>query len=109
MYSEGGKDSSHLDGGPNSVEFQVFWGGVMIFDTTNPPTSYTQFQVFNLSASSSSTQLRFVFVNDPSFFHFDDVVAGITANGVPETLSTLWLALPTLAMVAFLQLRRRHA
>ena len=81
----------------------------MIFDTTNPPSSYQQFSFLNLTATGTSTQLMFVFQNDPSFFHLDDVVAGITATGVPEAMSTLWLALPTLAMIAFLQLRRKIA
>ena len=107
MYGENG--SGNLDGSINTVEFQVFWNGVMIFDTTNPPTSYQQFSFLNLTATGTSTQLRFVFQNDPSFFHLDDVVAGITATTVPDAMSTLWLALPTLAMIAFLQLRRKIA
>jgi len=108
MYGE--NDSGGLDGsGFGSVQFQVFWNGVMIFDTTNPPGSYQQFSFINLTATGTSTQLKFVFENDPSFFHLDDVVAGITATTVPDAMSTLWLALPTLAMIAFLQLRRKIA
>jgi hypothetical protein len=105
MYGEeGGKGFTD---GFGTVNFKVFWNGVMIFDTTTPPSSYTQFSFFNLTATGPSTELKFVFQNDPSFFHFDDVVAGITA--VPETLSTLWLALPTLVMIGFLRLRRKTA
>jgi len=97
-----------IDGGSSNVMFQVFWNGAMIFDNSGTST-YQQFQFFNLAVTSASTQLKFVFLNDPGFFHFDDVVAGITATTVPEGLSTLWLALPTLAMIGFLQLRRRIA
>ena len=107
MYGE--NDSGSHDGSFNSVQFQVFWNGVMIFDTTNPPSSYQQFSFVNLAATGTSTELKFVFQNDPSFFHLDDVVAGITATGVPEAMSTLWLALPTLAMIGFVQLRRKIA
>jgi hypothetical protein len=106
MYNDGSKGI--VDGGSSNVMFQVFWNGTMIFDNSGTST-YQQFQFFNLAVTSTSTQLKFVFLNDPGFFHFDDVVAGITATGVPEAMSTLWLALPTLAMIGFLQLRRRIA
>ncbi len=106
MYGENeGASMSPL--GFGTVQFQVFWNGVMIFDTTNPPSSYQQFSFLNLTATGTSTQLMFVFQNDPSFFHLDDVVAGISQ--VPEMFSTLWLALPALAMIGFVQLRRRIA
>lgn len=107
MYGENGSES--LDGGFGSVEFQAFWNGAMIFDTTNPPTSYQQFSFLNLTATATSTELKFVFENDPSFFHLDDVVAGLSGSSVPETLSTIWLALPVVGMFAFLQLRRKTA
>ena len=107
MYGENGSES--FDGSFGSVQFQVFWNGVMIFDTTSPPASYQQFSFINLAATGTSTELKFVFENDPSFFHLDDVVAGITATTVPEAMSTLWLALPALAMLGFVQLRRRIA
>ena len=105
MYGEAGGEG--FTNGFGTVSFKVFWNGVMIFDTTTPPGSYTQFSFFNLTATGPSTELKFVFQNDPSFFHFDDVVAGITA--VPETLSTLWLALPVVGMFVLLQLRRKIA
>ena len=98
------------DGSFGTVQFQVFWNGVMIFKyQTTPPSSYQQFSFINLTATGTSTELKFVFENDPSFFHLDDVVAGITATTVPDAMSTLWLALPALAMIAFLQLRRKIA
>src|SRR3954468_401464 len=107
MYKDISKSKS--DNGFSNVSFQVFWNGAMIFDTNSGPSSYQQFQFMNLAVTSGSTQLKFVFLNDPGFFHFDDIVAGITATSVPEAMSTLWLVLPTLAMIGFLQLRRRIA
>jgi hypothetical protein len=107
FFMFGGGEGEMLDGGFGGIEFQVFWGGTMIFDTNSPPSSYQQFQFFNLTASGPTTQLKFVFQNDPSFFHLDDVVAGISA--VPEALSTMWLAVPVIGMIGFLQLRRRTA
>jgi hypothetical protein len=107
FMNSGGGDSESVNGGFGTVFFQVFWGGVMIFDTSAPPSSYQQFQFFNLTASGPTTELKFVFQNDPSFFHLDDVVAGVSA--VPEALSTLWLALPAFGMIGFVQLRRNVA
>ena len=107
FFMFGGGEGSELPGGFGGIFFQVFWGGVMIFDTSTPPVSYQQFQFFNLTASGPTTELKFVFQNDPSFFHLDDVVAGISA--VPEALSTLWLALPVIGMLGFVQLRRKMA
>jgi hypothetical protein len=107
LFSGGESESASLTNQLSDVEFQVFWNGVKIFDTTSPPSSYQQFQFFNLTATGTSTELKFVFRNDPSFFHLDDVVAGLSA--VPETFSTLWLMLPLVGMIGFLQLRRKNA
>jgi hypothetical protein len=110
LNGNGGSEGTSLpNGGFGGVEFQVFWNGAMIFDTTNPPSSYQQFQFFNLTATGPSTELKFVFQNDPSFFHLDDVVAGLSAATVPEAFSTLWLALPVIGMIGFLRLRRKSA
>ena len=88
--------------------FQVFWNGVMIFDTTNPPGSYTQFN-FSVVAIGSDV-LQFAFQNDPSFFYLDDVsVEQAQGNSVAETFSTLWLALPLIGMVGLSRLRRKAA
>ena len=90
------------------IFFQVFWNGVMIFDTTNPPPDYQQF-AFSVEAAGSSTELRFVFQHDPAYFHLDDVVVlAAQGAGVPETFSTLWLALPMIGIVAFSRLRRKE-
>lgn len=96
-------------GGPVTSEFQVFWNGVMIFSIppNTPPGAYTQFNFTGLMATGGTTELRFGFRNDNSFWDLDDVVAGLTA--VPESLSTIWLAVPVVGMFGFLQLRRKRA
>jgi hypothetical protein len=105
--SAGGSESANGGGG---VFFQVFWNGVMIFDTSSQPSGYTQFQFFNLTATGPTTELKFVFQNDPAFWELDDIVAGITApTSVPEAFSTLWLALPVFGMFGLAQLRRKKA
>jgi hypothetical protein len=109
FFLEGGGDGGKGPlGGGSSIFFQVFWNGVKIFDSTGPGP-YTQFEFFNLTATGPTTELKFVFQNDPSFFHLDDIVAGITATTVPEAFSTLWLALPVFVLIALARLRRKSA
>jgi hypothetical protein len=81
----------------NPVDFEVFWNGRLIYDTSDIPTSYTKFTFSDLAATSRSTVLKFGFRDDSGFFHLDDVVAGIR---VPEAFSTFWLALPLLVLFA---------
>jgi hypothetical protein len=105
MFADGGGKGPF---GGGVIFFQVFWNGVMIFDTTNPPSSYQQF-AFSVQATGSSTELRFVFQNDPAFFHLDDVsVLLAQGTGVPETFSTLWLVLPLIGMIGFSRFRRKE-
>jgi hypothetical protein len=96
-------------GGPVTQEFQVFWNGMLIFSIppNADPSLYSQFNFSGLVATGASTELRFGFRNDPSFWDIDDIVAG--ANSVPEALSSIWIALPVVGMFAFLQLRRKTA
>lgn len=96
--------------GPSApVDFQVFWNGSMIFETTTPPLTYTQFSFTGLVATGSTTSLQFGFRNDSGFFFLDDVKAGIIGAGIPEAFSTLWLALPILLMAGFIRLSRKPA
>ena len=109
----GGEEQSLLPilpgGGPAISEFQVYWNGALIFSIppSADPSVYTQLNFINLVATGPTTELKFGFRNDPSFWNIDDIVAG--PSGVPETLSTLWLALPVVGMFAFLRLRRQIA
>jgi hypothetical protein len=96
--------------GANFNEFQVFWNGTMIFDSINVPFQpYSQSMFNGLMATGSSTELKFAFYNSPAYFYLDDVSVDAQANGVPEALSTLWLALPFFGLAGFAQLRRRKA
>lgn len=111
---EGGESISPVrpGGGPISQEFQVFWNGVLIFSIppNSAPGAYSQFNFSGLIATGGTTELKFGFRNDPSFWLLDDVVAGLTnGTAVPESLSTIWLALPVVGMFAFLRLRRKTA
>ena len=96
-------------GEPVGLEFQVFWNGTLIFSIppNSPPSVYSQLNFNGLVATGTSTELRFGFRNDPSFWNIDDIVAGVSS--VPEVLSTIWLALPVVGMFGFLRLRRKSA
>jgi hypothetical protein len=96
-------------GGPVTQEFQVFWNGILIFSIppNADPSLYSQFNFSGLVATGATTELKFGFRNDPSFWDIDDIVAG--ASSVPEALSSIWLALPVVGMFAFLRLRRQAA
>jgi hypothetical protein len=59
-------------GGPAN-RFQVSWGGTIIRDDSNLSVfPYTQ-SCIDVVAPSDSTELKFGFLQVPSFFHFDDV------------------------------------
>ncbi len=59
-------------GGPAN-EFQVTWDGTIIRDSIDlQPFGYMQ-TCHDVTASGSSTILKFGFRQDPSFFYFDDV------------------------------------
>ena len=81
----------------NPIDFEVFWNGHLIYDTSDIPTSYTKFTFSDLVATGSTTVLKFGFRDDSGEFHLDDVRVGIA--GVPEAFSTLWLALPLLILL----------
>ncbi len=60
------------EGGPAN-EFQVSWGGMIIRDESGlSPFPYTQ-SCIDVVAPSDSTELKFGFLQVPSYFHFDDV------------------------------------
>lgn len=107
LQNEGsGEGPAFADGEAIFNQLQVFWNGVLIYDQTNLGAfPYTEF-TFNLLAAGPTTELKFAFRNDPSFFDIDDIAVGLPA-GVPEAFSTLWLALPLLLMFGFARLAGR--
>jgi hypothetical protein len=62
----------NLGGNPNRI--QISWGGAVILDQTNLPSfPYTEY-CWEGSAAGESTELKFGMQQDPTYFHFDDVV-----------------------------------
>jgi hypothetical protein len=89
---------------PNS--FSAFFGGVQVFAIANSAVfGYTQFTISGLVATSTSTVLDFRYRHDADFFRLDDISVDAAA-GVPETASTIWLALPTFAALGLVYSRR---
>jgi hypothetical protein len=59
-------------GGPAN-RIQVSWGGTVILDSSDLPVfPYTEY-CWDGTAATDSTELKFGFLQVPSFFHFDDV------------------------------------
>jgi hypothetical protein len=70
--------------GGSPTEWQVSVGGSILMDVTNPPPFLmTEFN-FTFTASSSSTDLQFGFLQVPDYFYLDDVSvtpSALTAGG----------------------------
>lgn len=93
------------DGGLPPNSFEVFWNGVSVFSLTNAAGfSYTQFGALNLVATGGSTVLEFRSRNDQDFWRLDDI--NVSAQGVPEAFSTIWLALPAFGALGLLHFSR---
>ena len=69
---------SNLAGPQN--RFQVSWEGQIIYDQSNlAPFDYMRFD-FDVFACGTGSELKFGFLQFPSFFHFDDVVVVRTVD-----------------------------
>jgi hypothetical protein len=78
------------NGGGTPNEFQVTWGGDTIIDELDlPGFTYKAVSKSGLIATELTTELTFGFMQNPSFFYFDDV--SVTAAAVPEPASMLLL------------------
>jgi len=68
----------NLGGTPN--RFQVSWEGQIIYDQSDlPQFDYMRFD-FDVFACGTGSELKFGFLQFPSFFHFDDVVVVRTVD-----------------------------
>lgn len=90
---------------PQSNSFRVLFGGVQVFSIANQAAfGYTQFTISGLVATGGSTALEFVYNHDSDFWRLDDV--NVSPQGVPEALSTIWLALPAFGALGLVQFSR---
>jgi len=96
-------DITVFPGGSTFDSFSVFWNGASIFSAANLPAfPYTQFTFANLAATGPSTTLEFRFQQDSDFFRLDDV------SVVPDSMSTLWAALPVFGVLGLVHFRTRR-
>ncbi len=91
--------------GPTTA-FAAFFNGVSVFALpgNSPVFGYTQFTISGLLATSGATTLEFRYRHDNDFFRLDDV--SVSAAGVPESFSTIWLALPAFGALGLLHFSR---
>jgi hypothetical protein len=83
----------------------VEWGGTTVFSHLFPSdSSYTEV-TFNVTASTASTDLAFIFGGTSNLWFFDDVSVNPTAVGVPDGGSTV--SLLGCALLGLTALRRR--
>ena len=90
---------------PAFTSFEVFWNGASIFSLNTPAAfAYTQFSFSNLIATGAATTLEFRYRHDNDFWRLDDV-----SVSVPESFSTIWLALPAFGALGVLHFSRARA
>jgi hypothetical protein len=85
-------------------EAHAFWNGSEIFTLIDPGNfGYTHYQLTE-TAIGASTEIKFLFENNPSWYRLDDVNVS-AASGVPDTSSTF--SLLGLASLGVAALRRK--
>ena len=90
---------------PSGNSFRVLFGGVEVFNLSNQAAfGYTQFTINGLACAGSATALEFVYNHNNDFWRLDDV--SVEAAGVPESFSTMWLALPAFGALGLVQFSR---
>ena len=89
---------------PCRTHFEVSWNGNVIYSLTNVQGFvYTQRTFTGFLATGSSTVLQFGFVQNNSYWDFDDVSVEASGAGVPDAGSTLPLLGCALLGVAVLR------
>jgi hypothetical protein len=89
---------------PGTTSFEALWNGAPVFNISNPAAfDYTLFS-FSVQATGPSTVLEFDYRHDNDFWRLDDV-----SVNVPDSGSTIWLALPIFAGLGLLNYRFRVA
>lgn len=93
---------------PSGNSFRVLFNGIQVFSLTNSSAfGYTQFTISNLVATGGATALEFVYNHNNDFWRLDDI--DVSAQGVPEAMSTIWLALPAFGALGLLHFSRSRA
>ena len=93
---------------PSGNSFRVLFNGVEVFNISNQAAfDYTQFGALNLVATGASSTLEFVYNHNNDFWRLDDI--NVSAAGVPEAFSTIWLALPAFGALGLLHFSRARA
>lgn len=90
-------------GSPNS--FQALFGGQSLLSSIDGPGTGYALQTFNVTATSTSSELRFQLRHDPSFWDLDDV--SLTPTTVTPEPSTVALIAAGLGALAVIRRRRR--
>jgi hypothetical protein len=87
--------------------FGVVWSGETLLDLLHPDRfGYTLFTFSGVRATGFTETLLFNGTAPEGFWYLDDVSV-IQSGSVPESFSTLWLALPFAGMVAFRRFRTK--
>ena len=94
--------------GPTTA-FAAFFNGVSVFALPGNSSvfGYTQFTISGLVATGGATTLEFRYRHDNDFFRLDDI--SVAAASVPESFSTIWLALPALGALGLVHSSRVRA
>ena len=88
------------------MNFEAFFGATKVYGLQNATTNgaWVHFTFDNLTASSTSTLLKFSSRNDPSFTRLDNV--SVLAAPVPEP-ETYAMMIAGLGLLAFAAKRRK--
>lgn len=85
---------------PGTTFFEALWNGATVFTISNPAAfDYTQFS-FSVQATGPLTSLEFDYRHDNDFWRLDDV-----SVSVPDSGSTIWLALPAFVALGLVHFR----